>query len=53
VINRDENNARAHYQLGFAYVMLGDHDSAHRQVRRLKDLDPDLAENLKMAMNRG
>jgi len=53
VINREENNARAHYQLGFAYVMLGDHDSAHRQVRRLKDLDPDLAENLKMAMNRG
>ncbi len=53
VINREENNARAHYQLGFAYVMLGDTESAQRQVRTLKDLDPDLAENLRMAINRG
>jgi len=52
VINREEGNARAHYQLGFAYVMLEDMESAQRQVRKLKDLDPDLAENLKMAMRR-
>lgn len=50
VIRDDESNKQAHYQLGFAYAMIKDFDSARRECRFLKDADSDLANNLTMLL---
>jgi len=38
-----DDQAQTHYQLGLAYVMIGDREGARRSVRHLKRLDPSLA----------
>ena len=50
VLRFDEENKQAHYQLGFSYAILQDFDSARREYRYLKEVDEDLANNLKMML---
>ncbi len=52
VLRLDENQTPVHYHLGFAYAMLKDMESARREYKYLKDVDPDLAQTLKLLLSR-
>lgn len=52
VLRLNESDTQAHYQLGFAYAMLKDIDSARREYKYLKDVDPDLAQTLSILLSR-
>ncbi len=52
VLRLDENLVVAHYHLGFAYAMLKDMESARREYKYLKDVDPDLAQTLALLLSR-
>lgn len=50
VLRLDENLVQVHYHLGFAYAMLKDMESARREYKFLKDVDPDLAQTLALLL---
>ena len=50
VLRLDANLVQVHYHLGFAYAMLNDMESARREYRFLKDVDPDLAQTLALLL---
>lgn len=50
VLRIDENVFQIHYHLGFAYAMLKDMESARREYKILKDIDPDLAQTLALLL---
>ncbi len=50
VVARKEDDARAHYHLGFCYASIGDRESARRHLEILQGLDPDLAAELDLAI---
>ncbi len=50
VLRRNNDHKQAHYHLGFAYAMLKDHDSARREFKYLRQIDPELADTLLLLM---
>jgi tetratricopeptide (TPR) repeat protein len=47
----DPDSAYGHYSLGWAYMEMGDTVLAMQEYERLKELDPELAEDLLTAVN--
>ena len=45
-IRIDPDNAHAHYNLGYTYILIGDRNSALNEYKFLKDLDVNLANKL-------
>ncbi|MGQ9746809.1 MAG: trypsin-like peptidase domain-containing protein [Candidatus Caldatribacteriaceae bacterium] len=45
-IDSESDDAEAHYNLGVAYLLLNDRDSALEQYKILKNLDPEMADEL-------
>ncbi len=50
VLRIEGGQKEAHYQLGFAYAMMKDFESARREYQYLKNVDPDLAQTLAMLL---
>jgi len=46
IIQADERHARARYNLGRAYLRVGDRALAQREQQRLQELDANLADQL-------
>ncbi len=53
ILRLDSQQTQVHYHLGFAYAMLKDMDSARREYKYLKDVDPDLAQTLSLLLSKG
>jgi|GEM_PF-6684646 len=52
VLRLEEDHRQGRYQLGFVYAMLGDKAAARRHYNILKQVDPELAQNLSMLLAR-
>lgn len=50
VLDIDPDDVQALYQTGFCYAMIGDLESAKRQWRKLRQVDVDLADRLRLVI---